>query len=706
MAHSLAADETGAQPLRRRAGPLRIIGRILLGVVLVLFVAWLVLYITKGRFLKHPFESIASRTLQRQVSVGGDFNLYFDPLNLHFRAEDMAIANPRWARDRRFFAARRIDARIATVPLLFGRRVIRTLDLANATVAPEWDARHRHNTWTFGDPERKGEPMQLPRIRRGIVVGTRIAYRDPQMQLAADIAVDTIRAQDTRFADEIRFHGDGAMRRQPFTLSGRLMSPNETVSGGRNVLALHVDAGHSILDADGTLPGATELAGSEFRVRAHGANLALLFDFIGIAVPPTRSYRLTSSVTYDGIWWKATRLAGTFGDSDLAGSLAVSAPDNRMRLTADLRTRGLDIVDAGPFIGYDPQRLDKLGAKGAVRQEGGHPRVLPDAPLRSAELANFDADVRYRVGAIKGRNVPVSQIDLTLLLDHSLLKLAPVTALVAGGRLRADVSVDARRPQVFTDYDIRLSPTPMGKLLARFGVAESGTTGTLSARIHLAGTGDSLRRSLATSNGRMAFIIPAGTMWTRNIQLAELDVGTFIQKMFEKKLKEPVQINCGLIGFTVRNGVAAADPILIDTKKNVILGRGGFSFASEALDLSLRADAKTFSLFSGQSPVAVNGYFAAPGINPISPQLLARAGIAVGGGLALSPFAALLAFIDPGDAKAAACGPVLAGAHARAMRTDKGKPRDDVGNGGTGKSESGKRSPQERREQARTFRRR
>jgi AsmA family protein len=50
----------------------------------------------------------------------------------------------------------------------------------------------------------------------------------------------------------------------------------------------------------------------------------------------------------------------------------------------------------------------------------------------------------------------------------------------------------------------------------------------------------------------------------------------------------------------------------------------------------------------------------------------------------VSPLAAILAFIDPGDAKAAACGPVLAGARASAMRTSKGKPRQDVGTGQKG----------------------
>jgi len=63
----------------------------------------------------------------------------------------------------------------------------------------------------------------------------------------------------------------------------------------------------------------------------------------------------------------------------------------------------------------------------------------------------------------------------------------------------------------------------------------------------------------------------------------------------------------------------------------------------------------------------------------------------------------VIAFVDVGDAKAADCGPVLAGASARAQRTDKGKPRDDVGKGTTAKSESGKSSKDERKQQRKKF---
>lgn len=678
--------------------------RILLWIVGIIFALWLILFITKGRFLKHPFERFVSSRIERPVRVGGDFQLYFDPITIKFRAERMTVANVRWASRPDFFRADLIDSRIVPLSLIFGEKYrVRWLELRNAATDLEWSRDGKSNTWTFGDPRRKGEPLNLPLIRRALLAGTTLRYRDPRMQLSTDIGFETVKAQDTRFASDVRFSGSGTMRDRPFTLRGGLLSPNETMTGGKNSLALHAQAGATVLEVSGTLPGATEIEGADLRLATHGPNLALLFDFLGVAIPETRTYRFTSALTKQGGEWRFTHLKGRFGDSDLAGRMTVSLPNNRLLLKADLATRTLDIIDVGPFIGYSPQKLEAKGGAGAVETVGGAPRVLPDAPLRVEALRNFDANVTYNVHRIRAEHVPVSNIGLTLALDRSLLRLSPLTFDMSGGHLSSDIAINARAQPVRTTYDIRLSPTPMGKLLARWGVAESGTTGTIRARVQMTGLGDTVHESLGTANGRIAVVLPAGSMWTRNIQLSELDIGTFITKMFSGKLKKPVQINCGLIAFTVRNGVAAADPIIIDTEKNVLLGRGGFSFRNESLDLAFRADGKKFSLFSGQSPVGINGYFARPGIDVISPELIARGGAAAALGVAASPLAAVLAFVDVGDAKSAACGPVLAGATAAAQRTKGGKPRDDVGHGTTAKDESGKGSAKEKKSQKKKF---
>ncbi|PTQ13602.1 AsmA family protein [Sphingomonas oleivorans] len=647
----------------------------LLGLIALL---WLLLFVTKGRFLKPAFESLASRMTERQVRVAGDFQFYFNIIDLKFLADGLTVSNPKWASRPNFFEARHIDTRIETIPLIFGKRRAEWLILDGGKVDAEWDAQRR-NTWTFGDPNRKGAPFQWPVIRRATVSGTEVRYRDPQLQLLTDVKLDMIRAGGTRIVnDQVRLTGNGTLRGKPFVMSGGILTPNSTVRFGRTSLILHAQSGPTRLDVNGSLPAATQIEGSDLTLMVRGPNLRLLFDFLGVAVPDTRSYRFTSRLTKADDEWRFTRLNGFFGDSDLAGRMTISMPNERLFIDADLASRKVDIIDVGPFVGYAPNALATKGPTAAVSQTGGAIRLLPDAPLRIDAISRFDAHVDYQVRTIRAPNLPVSNVALVLDLEDRLLKLSPLTMDVAGGHLASDISINARVPAVITEYDIRLSPTPMGRLLRGIGAEESGTTGTLSARVQMRGTGDTLRDSLATSNGRIAMILPQGSFWTRNIQLSEIDIGTFIQKMFEQKLTEPVQINCGLIAFTVRQGLASADPILIDTRQNVMIGRGGFSFRDESLNLAFRADAKKFSLFSGQSPVGLGGHFAAPRIDVISPELMARGGAGLGLA-AVNPLAAILAFVDPGDAKAAACGPILSGARASAQRTTKGEPRKDVG---------------------------
>lgn len=652
----------------------------------LIFMAWLVLFVTKGQFLKHNFERIASYHTGRTVTVAGDFNLYFDPFATKFLAEGLTISNPSWATRPNLFSAKLIDARIDTFSFLFGdQSKVNWINLLNGDADLEWDKAHKQNTWTFGTGG--GKPLRLPLIQRAQIAGTDVRYRDDRMQLIANAHFEPINAQNSRFANNIRFSGGGTMRGIPFTLNGRQTSPNQLLAGGENQFQLHISGARTRIDVAGTLPGATVIEGADLSVAARGRNIRNLFDLIGVAVPETRAYHLRAHMMKKGEQYRFTRMTGMYGASDIAGAVTVTIPADpkqRLFLKADLASRHVDIIDIGPFIGYEPNTLAAKGATAAATTQhakDGVPRILPDAPLRIDAIKGFDAKVDYRIATIREPFVPVSNIVLGVDLDHGLLKLSPLNFDMAGGHLKSDISINARTPLVATDYDIRLSPTPIGKLLYKSGVEEAGTTGVLTARVKLHGTGDSLRKSLANSAGRIAIILPKGSFWTKYIQLSEFDLGVFLQKLLQDKLKKPVEVNCGLIAFTVRDGIAAADPILIDTDKNLMAAKGGFSFKDESLSLAFRADAKKFSLFSGQSPVGIGGHFAQPQIQIITPQLLTRAGAGLALGAVASPIAALLAFVDPGDAKSAACGPVLAGAHATAQRSTKGKPLKNVGSG-------------------------
>ncbi|PKP92044.1 MAG: AsmA family protein [Alphaproteobacteria bacterium HGW-Alphaproteobacteria-16] len=694
-----AVTETDVR--KRWPRPLVIALRIVGGFLFAIFLVWAILYITKGRFLKGTFERVATGATGREVAVAGDFQLYFDPLDLKFVAQKMTIANPEWASKPHLFAADSIHTRIAPLSLIFGRYHARFLDLQNGAIDLEWNAA-RANTWTFGDGE--GEPVEFPTIDRATLTGTTLRYRDPRLQLLADLKFETVRSTGTRIGDSVRFSGGGVARKTPFTVTGALLSPNETAGRGKNELELQARAAGNDITMAGTLPSLADIENVPFKTSARGANLASLLNIIGVVLPDTRTYRATATMVKSGDLYTFTGLQGRFGNSDLSGKFAADGRGERLLMTADLTTKSLDIVDAAPFIGFNPDIVASRGAMAAAAATGAGPaRLLPDARFPVESMQPFDAKAKWRIATVRSRSVPISSVDVTVDLDRGRLALSPFTFSMARGNVASDLIFDTRQRPSAVSYDVRLAPTPLGTLLAGWGVEESGTTGTVHGRIQLKGRGDTLHDSLANSGGRIAFILPQGSFWTRNVQLAELDIGTFAQKMFEGKLKEPVRINCGLVAFTVRRGIAAADPILIDTEKSVMLGRGGFSFRNETLDMAFRADSKKFSVFAGQSPVGINGTFANPGYTVISDQLLARAGAGLGLAIVATPLAGVLAFVDVGDAKAADCGPVLSGASAKGQRTTKGEPRDDVGKGTTATSEDGSRSKGERKEQRKKF---
>ncbi len=631
----------------------------------LLVLAYAILWITKGRFLKPYFEHYASQRAHRSVRVGGDFQLYLNP-SVHFVARDVSVANPAWAAKPQLFAGRNVELEIHTLPLIFGHLRLRYLTLDGGDADLEWNKAHQ-NTWTFG-PD-KGGPTIIPAIEHAAITDTRLTYADPQLDLKLGVRIGDIGAKNTTIDQPVTFEGKGTARGTPFRLTGKLTSPNATLRGGRNDLAARLDVGDSRLDLTGTLPGATVLEGSDLKLHARGGNFAVPFKLLGVTALATRRYNVLADLTKSGIEWRFTRIHGRFGDSDLAGRATVSLPNNRLLFVGDLRSAKLDILDVGPWIGYDPVAIDKLRGRAAVRIVGGHPRVIPDAPLDNDSIDLFDAHVDYHATAIRTGNIPLANLHLGVNLVHRLLKLAPFDMDIVGARMNGAVTLNARRDPVVTDYDLRLSTVPLGRVMASFGTPLAGTTALIRGRVQLRGVGNTMRLSLASSNGRIAFVLPSGTLALGQSELIELNAGRYLESFLNKTLKKPIELRCGLVAFTVRKGQATADPVLIDADRTAIHATGGFAFADESLRMDIRAKSKRFSLFSGQSPIGVGGYFAAPTVNPISGQLLTRAGAAVVLGLVATPIAALAPFVDLGNGKSSACGPLLRGEHTDQMIT-------------------------------------
>jgi uncharacterized protein involved in outer membrane biogenesis len=120
--------------------------------------------------------------------------------------------------------------------------------------------------------------------------------------------------------------------------------------------------------------------------------------------------------------------------------------------------------------------------------------------------------------------------------------------------------------------------------------------------------------------------------------------------------------------FQATGGVMTANNIVVDTEQVVARGRGAIDLRNESLNLRLEGRAKEFRLVRVMAPITLRGPFTnlRPGVelNRAAPQGI----LAVVLGVAISPLAAILPFVDPGLARDANCGSLIANAGAGRVR--------------------------------------
>lgn len=620
---------------------------------------WTALYAGAASPLRGLVAERAGAALERNVTIGGPLRVLVTPFSIYVTAGDVRIANSRWAMDDALLAARQATVRLATFDLLIGRSGIRALDVRGGTLDLERSRYGGRVNWAVGKPGTLFDPAALRQLDADDLA---VRYRD----FGADTDMRLIAS--TAGWGGIAFAGRGKAGERAFTLEGEAQSGAERPAR----IAIAARTGGVALRLAGEAEGPLQLARARLTASVHGPDFAELAALAGIGLPAMPGYALTAQLSHAPQGWHFARIEGRIGGTDLSGKLTLDRRHPRPRVVAQLASRTLDAADGMALFGLrrDPAPI-------AMPEAGLNltARLLPDAAIAPAALRRFDAVISYTAERVTGTPHDPAHLSATLALVNGVLTLSPASVDLAGGFVSSDIVVDARRAPALVRSDIRLSPTPMGRLLAGWGVAPAGTDATARGRLQLSGRGNTLREALADASGRMALVIPEGTVRTQRASLSGLDVANLNAALFNAPPFGASQVNCGLIAFTVRDGIATADPILIDTDGNALSGEGRIDLRNETVDLHLSADGKRFAFRGQPARVRVSG--------PLADPLVSREPVAwfhpadlFGLRLSLPRLGALFSFIDPGDAPDMACGPILRGETAAAQQQ---QPRELAG---------------------------
>jgi len=626
--------------------------------VLVLAVVALVL-VFDWNWLRGPAANFASEKTGREIKLAeieGQWSL-----SPTVRLQDVHIANAEWAEEKEFFSAELIEVQIDLPELLRGRTVIPHVRLVNPNVALEMREDGTANWNLLGSEHVDAAPderSEMPLIGRFAIEGGRVKYKDPKHGLNIDGKLSTAEVKGGEGKTEVRLEGDGTLQGEKFHIAatgGSLLSLRENEEP--YPLTVDIKAVESHATISGTLDDPVTFDGVDLKVRLTGPNLARLTTLTGVPLPLTPQYDLQSRLERDGKVFNLTGLKGKMGSSDIAGRLKIDNSKERLYLEADLTSDKLDYRDVGFLIGVKPgeerssaEADDDQGEGDRAEKEddGNAPRrVLPDAPLSVKQVRAVDAKVRFKAKQVEAPNTPLSGVDLKLDLKDGILHLNPISVGVAGGTTVADIRIDAQDEPIRTDYDIKLKAYELKEFLASAGQEKAGR-GRIDGRIKLTGWGGTVRDSLGNADGDIRLVMNDGELSHLIVEVMGLDIAESLGLFARKKTDETVPIRCMVADLGVQNGVISPRVFVLDTTDTTVVVEGPADLRTEQMDLAIKAYPKDPSILAVRTPITVKGSFAEPHPGVRKGPLAARGAAAVVLGTLLTPFASILAFIEPG----------------------------------------------------------
>ncbi|MBX3486095.1 MAG: AsmA family protein [Phenylobacterium sp.] len=613
-------------------------------------------------WFRGPLERAASARLHRQVTIAGDLNVNLWSWRPSATVDGISIANPAWAGRDKMGSIDRLTIRVRLVPLLWGKLDTRVLAVDRPNFRLLADAQGRKN-WDFSDGKVQ-PPADFPPIQHFVIRDGRLSYLDAQRDVRFQ---GTINARESLGEKNRGFEllGRGTINGAPFraeVTGGPLLNIERTQPYPFDV---DLRAGDTYITARGAVPKPFDLGAFHMNATMRGPDMAALFPLIGVALPNTPPYSLRGRLERKGFLWKVDNLSGRVGDSDLSGDVSVTTGRARPFLKAALQSRSLDFDDLGAIFGAAPKVGPGETASpeqvAIARTMAAQQRIFSDAPLDVTRMRAMDADVTYRAISIRDTPIKLSAASVHVKLDNGLLRADPVRFDLPQGRIEGQVALNARGAVPATDLDLRLSNARLEWLVPMAFQGGPVVNGGLVGRARLSGTGDTLHKTFGGANGQVTVVAPGGEI---RESIAELMGVNVIKGLGLLKKKDTTELRCAVASFKTANGVMTADSIVLDTGPVVVTGRGLIDLGTERMDFRLRGHDKTFRLVRVLLPVTMKGPLTAPKLGVEPGSAIAQGGGAVALGALLSPLAAVLPFIDPGLAKDANCGGLVAAAKA------------------------------------------
>jgi uncharacterized protein involved in outer membrane biogenesis len=535
---------------------------------------------------------LAERALSRATGAAVTFGSLGreTPFSFHprFVIRSIRVPAPAWAGATDTASIDRLTVEVSAIPLLWGEVRIGALEVSGARLHL---VRRTDGTksWVRARPQRDDDGSASPAIGRLLIADTRVHYRDDKRQRRFDLAV----AADPR---GIRVAGPGMIRGFPVTLSATAAAP--TAAGGRWPFRASIRGDAVGMEVVGAADRPLDLGHMRLTIDAHAQDLRLIDAIIEAGLFGTQPVKLKGDVRRDRPAWKILDLSGTIGRSDIRGRATVTKQDGRTRIDGAVHARRFDFNDLASNEGR---------AKAAALRRQTGPRLVPATRINLTKLARTDGRLRVTADELLWDDPsPLRAFEATLDIDHSRLQV-PLSFTLPRGRLSGMADVDQRQGRTTPIVRFALD-LEQARLLDFFPSA--GIDGSFRGRIRLEGPGDTIRAAVGASSGHIGLVARSGAIPARIASMLGGDIGRGITTDGDDR----ATLRCIAARFNVRNGIATASPVVVDTSRSRADVGGTLRLSDEQMFLDLEGAPKNDSVLRLSGPVRLRGSIREPQI--------------------------------------------------------------------------------------------
>ncbi len=592
-----------------------------------------------------PLQRTVQDRTGRALVIGGDLTVKLGWPTPTIRARAVTFANPSWATEQQMIAVDDVEFTLDLPALLRRELVFPQVHLKHPLVFLE-RAPDGRKTWLL-DHSQTDENARVP-IGRLTLDDGQLGYDDAQQRTRIRVNLSTQQSPDGAApSNDVLFAASGHYKGLALAARGR----------GGSVLALHdesapyplsVDAAiaRTSIKAEGSVTSPLKLSAADLKLTLRGDSLAQLFPLLGIALPQTHPYATTGHLVHAGQSWRYEKFSGHFGNSDIAGTLALDLAGKRPQLRGELLSRRLALDDLGPVVGAKEHKGPAASAPAASA------KVLPDIAFKTERWDTVDADVTLRAATLeRSRELPLENLLVHLTLQDAVLKLDPLDFGLAGGHLKSKVLLDGRAQPIQAHASVAVQQVRLAKLFPTIALAQS-SAGEINGKFELGGRGNSVGAMLGSADGRVALLLANGEISKLLMEKTGLHLLEILQlKLFGDKT---VKLRCVVADFDVKAGVMRTSALVLDTEINTIIGSGSIDLAREQLDLTFLPKTRTTSPIALRSPIHVSGSFGAPVVQLDTARVAARGLGAVALAL-LNPVLAVAALVELGPGLESPC---------------------------------------------------